>query len=115
MEFKEFYRLGQEKRSLVNAAEKYDAWPKGLTIGGGEGVERMANAIEDMTRAVRVNAATMAESIKTPEGLLSRLAFNLGYFVGSQTSLPNICTSEGPVNPFTGQVLFPRHREYSCG
>lgn len=108
MEFREAYRLGQERKALEVTAQKYDAWPKGLTIGGSSGVETIVNDINNMTKEVRKIAQRKADEIKTPRNLLDRIAFNLGYLIGSYTTITSICTSDGPVNPFTGKAFYQR-------
>jgi hypothetical protein len=72
----------------------------------------MANAIMEMSREVRETAKSKAEAIRAPRNLLGRIGFNLGYVFGPHTTITSICTSEGPVNPFTGEALalFSRHR-----
>lgn len=108
MEFKEAYRLGQKRRTLKLFAQNYDAWPRGLTISGGSGVETMVNDINNMTQEVRETAQQRAEEIKSPNNLLGKMGFNLGYFVGPHTTITSMCTSDGPVNPFTGKALYQR-------
>lgn len=104
MGFQENYELGQEMKMLEIAVRSYDAWPRGLIKCG----ESMANAIVGMTKEVKETARSKAESIEPPKNLLERVVFNLGYFVGPHTTVHSICTSEGPVNPFTGKALYQR-------
>ena len=104
MRFQENYELGREMKVFEIAARSYDAWPRGLVKCG----ENMAYAIVDMTKEVRETAKSKAESIEPPKNPLERVAFNMGYFIGPHTTIPNICTSDGPVNPFTNLTLNQR-------
>jgi len=65
----------------------------------------MAESIGQMTREVREIARERASEIETPRDLLEKVAFNLGYFVGPNTTITSMCGSEGPVNPFNGKAL----------
>ena len=49
-----------------------------------------------------------AEEIKSPKSLFGKLGFNLGYLVGPHTIITSMCTSDGPINPFTGKALYSR-------
>ena len=109
MDFKEAYRLGQERKKLDITAKKYDAWPKGLTISGGsEGVELMVSGINNLTKEVRETARQKAEELKSPNNLLEIIGFNLGYFIGPHTIIEGMCTLDGPINPFTGKALYQK-------
>ena len=104
MDFKEAYRLGQERKQLEVTAREYDAWPKGLVSCG----FAMAEDIGRMTTEVRGTAQQKAEEIKSPKSLFGKLGFNLGYLVGPHTIITSMCTSDGPINPFTGKALYSR-------
>ena len=109
MNFKEAYQLGQERKKLEITAKEYDAWPKGLTISGGlEGVESMVSDINDLTKEVRETAQQKAEGLKSPNNFLGIISFNLGYFIGPHATIKSICTSDGPVNPFTEKALYQK-------
>ncbi len=109
MDFREAYRMGQERKQLETTAKEYDAYPKGLTISGSsDGVESMINDISNLTKEVRETAQQRAEGIESPKNLLGRIGFNLGYFVGPHTTITSMCTSAGPVNPFTGKALYQK-------
>jgi len=104
MGFKEAYRFGQERKALEVTAQEYDAWPKGMISCGFSITEDIGR----MTAEVRETAQQKAEEIKIPRNLLDRIGFHLGYFVGPRVVITNLCTSDGPVNPFTGKVLYQR-------
>ncbi|MEX0920020.1 MAG: hypothetical protein WDZ69_00370 [Candidatus Pacearchaeota archaeon] len=104
MDFKEAYGLGQERKQLEVTAKEYDAWPKGLVSTS----PRIADDLANMTQEVRETARGEAEKILSPRNLLGRIGFNLGYLVGPHTIITSICTTDGPVNPLTGRVLYQR-------
>src|SRR3989338_341204 len=100
MKFRESYRLGQERKALEITAREYDSWPKGLVSCG----RSIAEDIGRMTKEVMETAKLKADEVKTPNSLLDRISFNLGYFVGQRTSITCVCTSDGPANLFTGKA-----------
>lgn len=107
MKIKNSYKLGQKRRELETTAKNYDAYPKGLKISGStEGIRSMVNRIDNMTQKVRETARKKASEIKSPNGLLERISFNLGYALGPHTIITSQCSSYGPVNPFTGESVF---------
>ncbi|MDP2672970.1 MAG: hypothetical protein Q8O84_04110 [Nanoarchaeota archaeon] len=86
MDFKEAYRLGQERKGLDLVAQKYDGWPRGLVSAGFSIAEDLTN----MTKKIRETARQKAESIVSPENLLGRIGFNLGYFLAQDSGDINI-------------------------
>ncbi len=104
MKFKEAYRLGQERKLLEVIAREYDAWPKGLVSTS----PSIADDLVNMTQEVKETAQSKAEKIQSPKNLLGRTGFNLGYLVGPSTIITEVCTSDGPVNPFSGEALYQR-------
>lgn len=104
MGFKTSYKLGEYKGDLELTAERYNAWPKGLVSCG----PSIAQSLIMMTEQVRESARFKAEKIEPPKNTLDKIGFYLGYLAAPHRPFPNICTSEGPINPFTGRKLFQR-------
>jgi hypothetical protein len=80
--------------------QKYDAWPKGLNVSGGSGVEIIIWVIINMAQEVRKIAQQKVRGIKNQKNLLDRIGFNFGYFLGPNMVVKSFCTSNRPINPF---------------
>ena len=87
--------------NLIETVKGYAKHEKGI-------MTEVTNARKALMSAKDMPAKLKADEVKTPNSLLDRISFNLGYFVGQRTSITCVCTSDGPANLFTGKALYQK-------